>query len=55
MKFGFIFRFFFIFSIYRLTAFESATSSERRGGSSSLFHKVRISVLMLSRFSMSYR
>ena len=37
----------------RLTAFESATSSERFGASSSRFHKVSIRVLMLSRFSTS--
>ena len=42
-----------IFSRKRLTALDSATSSARVGGSSSRFHRVRISVLMDSFFSIS--
>ena len=41
------------FSRKRLTALDSATSSARVGGSSSRFHRVRISVLTDSFFSIS--
>jgi hypothetical protein len=40
--------------MYRSHPFESATSSDRVGGSSSLFHKVNIKVLTLFFLNIEY-